>query len=782
MKWHFLGGADTVTGSKHLLEIEGAKILFDCGLFQGRRKEANEINQILGFDPAAIDAMVLSHAHIDHCGNIPTLAKNGYRNPIHATAATADLLPIMLRDSAHIQEADAAYLNQKTNRRGQPPVVPLYALKDAEAALKLIRPHAYNQPLELPGGIRVTHMDAGHILGAALALIEIPKPEGGFLRVGLAFDLGRRNLPLLHDPVQLPDLDVVISESTYGDRLHDNALNAREDLRVAINRALQRGGKVIIPTFALERAQEVVYHIAHLRDRGEIPKVPVYVDSPMAHAIATVFEKNPGYLDDEYNALRGRVGSVVTPAWLTFTESVDESKTITSSDKPSIVLSASGMCEHGRILHHLKHGIENPKHLVLLVGYQAVNTLGRRLQNGETKVRIFGDEFTVKAEIQTLHSFSAHADRLELFRYIKDSRAKKVFLVHGEQDQRESFAKLLRGQLHLDVELPANGGSVDFFAPSDTPPGAAAAPATPFHAGIAAIVGRANSGKSSLLNALLGEKISAVSPVAQTTRRPVRGMFNEPNLQIVFLDTPGIRQASHTLSSMLNRTARGLVTGSDVVLLLLDASIHPQDEDRGWMQKLAADAEPVFAILNKRDLGSRRPSYEAAWAEVVEKNLARDPGFVPAPIRWFETSATTGDGLPELLDALRAAMPESPPLFPPDMLTDDPGPFFIADIIRGQINARLTAELPHAIAVAVDRIEETDEAVNVTATIYVEKNSQRPIVIGQHAHMIRDIRHAAEKELAAIYEKKHKLELWVKVEKNWSSNYWLLKKFGYVGG
>ena len=308
-----------------------------------------------------------------------------------------------------------------------------------------------------------------------------------------------------------------------------------------------------------------------------------------------------------------------------------------------------------------------------------------------------------------------------------------------------------------------------------------APPAPPFGAGIAAIVGRANTGKSSLLNALLGEQISVVSPIAQTTRRPVRGIHNEPGLQIVFLDTPGIRQASHTLSSMLNRTARGLVTGSDVVLLLLDASIHPQDEDRGWMQKLAADAEPVFAILNKRDLGSRRPSYEAAWAEVVEKNLARDPAFVPASIRWFETSASTGAGLPELLDALRAAMPESPPLFPPDMLTDDPGPFFIADIIRGQINSRLTAELPHAIAVAVDRIEETDEVVNVTATIYVEKNSQRPIVIGQHAHMIRDIRHAAEKELTAIYEKKHKLELWVKVEKNWSSNYWLLKKFGYVG-
>ena len=312
---------------------------------------------------------------------------------------------------------------------------------------------------------------------------------------------------------------------------------------------------------------------------------------------------------------------------------------------------------------------------------------------------------------------------------------------------------------------------------TDTPP---AAPAS-FHAGIAAIVGRANTGKSSLLNALIGEKVSVVSPVAQTTRRPVRAIHNEPGLQIVFLDTPGIRQATHSLSSMLNRTARGLVTGSDVVLLLLDASLPPQDEDRGWMQKLATDASPVFMILNKTDLGLRRAAYETAWNEVLEKNRARDPAFTPPPVRWFEVSAASGAGLPDLLAAIQALLPEAQPLFPTDMLTDDPGPFFIADVIRGQINVRLQAELPHAIAVAVDQVEETDASATVHATIYVEKPSQRPIVIGGHAHMIRDIRHAAEKELAAIYGKPHKLELWVKVEPNWSRNYWMLKKFGYVG-
>jgi GTPase len=271
------------------------------------------------------------------------------------------------------------------------------------------------------------------------------------------------------------------------------------------------------------------------------------------------------------------------------------------------------------------------------------------------------------------------------------------------------------------------------------------APPSLHRAGIAAIVGRANTGKSSLLNAILGEQISVVSPVAQTTRRPVRGILNEDGLQVVFLDTPGIRQASHSLSSMLNRTARGLVTGADVVLLLLDAAWPPQAEDRGWMNKLMREESPVFAVLNKTDLGLRRADHEAAWAEAVEKPRVRNPEFTPPPVHWFEVSAATGAGLPELLAAIREKMPESPPLFPADMLTDDPGPFFIADVIRGQINLRLKAELPHAIAVAVDSLEEAEAAVKVSATIYVEKASQRPIVIGNHAHMIRDIRHAAER-------------------------------------
>lgn len=303
---------------------------------------------------------------------------------------------------------------------------------------------------------------------------------------------------------------------------------------------------------------------------------------------------------------------------------------------------------------------------------------------------------------------------------------------------------------------------------------------SPFHAGTVAIVGRANAGKSSLLNAFLGETVSVASPVAQTTRRVARGILNEDGLQIVFLDTPGIRRATHTLGSLLNRTARGMVTGAEVALLVLDASQKPHDEDEGWMRKLATEESEIFAVLNKTDLGNRRAAFEKLWEDVVAQYRAKSASFEPPSIRWFEVSATERTGVDGLLAEIRARMPEAPPMFPLDLLTDDPGPFFIADVIRAEINARLKAELPHAIAVATDSVEEEDGVVQVQATIYVEKSSQRPIVIGARAKMIRDIRHAAEKSLREIYGVPHKVNLWVKVEPDWSRNYWMLKKFGYV--
>ncbi len=456
MKLHFLGGADTVTGSQHLLEAGGATVLRDSGLFQGHRAEAREINSRLPFDPGILQSVAVSHAHIDHCGNLPMLARQGYRGAIHATTATASLCGIMLRDSAHIQEQDAAYLNQKTSRRGLPPVEPLYTAKDTEDVLELFRGHRYHEPVEVAPGITMTAFDAGHVLGAALHLFVVQQ-NGVKRRVGFAFDLGRRHLPLLRDPEPLEDLDVLVIESTYGDRVHADAVRAEDQLHEVVRRTHDRAGKLFIPSFALERAQEIIYHLVRLVEAGRLPEIPVYVDSPMATALSVVFEQNADYLDAEYHELRRKVGRVLQPRWLTYTASVEESKRITTSERPCIVIAASGMCEHGRILHHLKHGISNARNTVAIVGFQAPHTLGRRLVERQERVRIFGDEFDRKAEVVTLNAFSAHADRDDLVAFALGTGAKQVFLVHGEQNQRNALAEALKGAGFDKVFLPNRG-------------------------------------------------------------------------------------------------------------------------------------------------------------------------------------------------------------------------------------------------------------------------------------------------------------------------------------
>lgn len=460
MKIHFLGGVETVTGSQHLIEVDGLRVLRDCGLYQGRRKEAREINRRFPFDVGTLDSVVISHAHIDHCGNLPSLARIGYRGPIHATTATAALCEIMLRDAAHIQEQDAAYLNQKTNRKGLEPIVPLYTINDAEDAISLFRGHVYNEPLEFSPALSVTFHNAGHILGAALTTFTV-RENGRTLRVAFAVDLGRRNLPLIRDPDVLRDIDVMVLESTYGDRLHDNAEQEEEQLAAAVDKTIQRGGKVIIPSFALERAQEILYLLASLFSSGRLPTIPVYVDSPMAKAVSAVFEKSASYLDEETLRLHDKIGNSMEQKWLKYTSTVEESKAITASDKPCIVISASGMCEHGRILHHLKHGIENPRNTILLVGFQAQNTLGRRLLDGETEVMIFGDWFKRQAEVISLNAFSAHADRNELLDYAQQVNPKKFYLVHGEPEQRAALATALRTAGFKDVFEPTQGEVVD---------------------------------------------------------------------------------------------------------------------------------------------------------------------------------------------------------------------------------------------------------------------------------------------------------------------------------
>lgn len=456
MKLGFIEGANGVTGSRHVIQVGEHAVLRDCGMVQGRRKEAEALNRNLGFDPGSLDAVVLSHAHIDHCGNLPSLTKAGYQGPIHATTATCDITKVMLKDAAHIQEQDAAYLNQKTSRKGLPEVEPLYTAADADVVNKLFVPHDYHQRIELAPGIVLEDYEAGHVLGSSLGRFELSS-AGRTVTVGYAVDLGRRDLPLIRDPEWMTGLDVLVMESTYGNRLHDDAREAPEQLRSVCAATLERGGKVLIPSFALERAQELLFHISSLMIQGKLPKVPVYLDSPMAAEISRVFDRSHDYMDEGFVEVKGEMICLLCPPWIQISASVKQSKAVTASDEPCIVIAGSGMCEHGRIRHHLKHGIGNERNAIVLVGYQAAHTLGRRLEEHDPVVTIFGDEFTVKAEVTKLDAFSAHADRTDLLACVRASGAAKVYLVHGEQDSREALAEAIRAEGLAEVVLPSRG-------------------------------------------------------------------------------------------------------------------------------------------------------------------------------------------------------------------------------------------------------------------------------------------------------------------------------------
>lgn len=460
MRIHFLGGADVVTGSQHMLEAGDSRVLRDCGLFQGRREEANRLNRNLPFHAADVTAMELSHAHLDHCGNIPTLVAQGFAGPIWATPPTVDLVAIMLRDSAKIQEQDAAYLNQKSNRRGMPAVDPLYTLADADRAISRFRNHGYHQKLEIAPGITMTPYEAGHILGSALSHYTL-REGGRETTVGFTVDLGRKNLPLIKDPEMLPPVDLLVSESTYGDRLHGPAIDAAEQLAAIVAKTIKRGGKVLIPAFALERAQEIIFHLSSLMVDGRIPRCKIYVDSPMAEAITKVFDRHDHVLDQDYDKVRRDMGCLMCPEWVHFISTVEESKRVTADAGAHIVIAASGMCEHGRILHHLKAGISNPLNSVVIVGFQAEYTLGRRLVENAPEVRIFGDTFARRAEVAVLDAFSAHADRDELLAYFRALRPKKICLVHGETTQRAALADAIRTEGIAEVVLPKRGDKLE---------------------------------------------------------------------------------------------------------------------------------------------------------------------------------------------------------------------------------------------------------------------------------------------------------------------------------
>ncbi len=453
----FAGAAGEVTGSKHLITFNNKKILLDCGMFQGKRKDCYEKNINLGFDPKEIDAVILSHAHMDHSGDLPLLVKQGYSGPIYCTHATRDLCNYMLMDSAFIQESEMEYLKKKKKLKKGDVQEPLYTSKDAEKVLQLFRGVGYEQSFVVVDGMVVSFYDAGHILGSALThMVFYDKATKKHLRMCFTGDLGRRGLPILRNPQAIPPTDVLITECTYGNRLHKALQTIHEDLAVIVNKVCANGGKLIIPAFALERTQEIVYYLNILNKEKRIPDVPIYVDSPLAGNVTEVFRSHMECFGPDI--IKEFVDNGDNPfgfGRLKYTRSVEESKELNEKSGPMIIIAASGMCEHGRILHHLKNNIENKKAVILIVGYQAENTLGRKLVEGAGEVNIFGDTYKVGAEVYVMDAFSAHADRSDLLDYIgRVKELKKIFLVHGEQKQLESFSGALHENGYNDVYIP----------------------------------------------------------------------------------------------------------------------------------------------------------------------------------------------------------------------------------------------------------------------------------------------------------------------------------------
>jgi metallo-beta-lactamase family protein len=455
MKLTFEGAAGEVTGSLHRLSAGGKEFLLDCGMFQGRRKEAEHKNRDFSFDAGSIDAVLLSHAHIDHSGRLPLLVKNGFRGPIHATPATIDLAKAMLMDTAHIAESDADFVNR--NHPDDPPVEPLYTQQDVATTLPLFRPISYHAATTIAEGVSFEAYDAGHILGSASFVIKGP--------VTLAFsgDVGRRGLPIIRDPEVLPPVDYLIMESTYGGRTHPQPGAALEKLERIVKRTIGRGGRLIVPAFAVGRTQQLVLFLHQLFNEGRIPEVPIYVDSPLAVNVTDVFRAHPECFDEDAKRYLANGGDAFGFKRLTYIRDVNESKKLNGMAGPFIVISPSGMCEAGRILHHLRHNIGNPKNTVLLTGYQAVNTLGRKLKDGFKEVRIFGIPEHVRAEIESLDELSGHADAGELITWMKPScaSARRIFLVHGEEAERAALADEIGKTCGKPVTRPAPGESFD---------------------------------------------------------------------------------------------------------------------------------------------------------------------------------------------------------------------------------------------------------------------------------------------------------------------------------
>ncbi len=466
MKLKFCGAAGTTTGSQHLLEVNGKRILLDCGLYQGSRKLAYDINCCFPlFDPKSIDAVILSHAHIDHSGNLPNLTTKGYSGNIYATHATRDLCQIMLADCARIQANDIDWLNKRRRKEGLEPAVITYTEKDAEHCLRQFVTVSYDRAIPVADGVSLTFIDAGHILGSAQVLLEIDdKADGKKKRFLFSGDVGRGGNEVLRDPVAVKDVDFLLMESTYGGREHEAPPGYGDHFGEIIRQAVKRNGKILIPAFAVERTQQILFVLHELLSRGEIPDVPVFVDSPLAVSATEIYRLHPDAFNDEVYETLFKRDNPFGFENLTLVRSVNGSKALNDIEGVAIIISASGMCEAGRILHHLKNNISNSKTTVLFVGYCAENTLGRRIRDGEREVTILGSRYKVRAKIEIIDSFSGHADHSELIDYFKRTTGPKsrVWLVHGEPDSAAHLRDALVPIHDGPIEIAELGQEVEF--------------------------------------------------------------------------------------------------------------------------------------------------------------------------------------------------------------------------------------------------------------------------------------------------------------------------------
>ncbi len=468
MRITFYGAAQEVTGSMHLIEVNDQRILLDCGLFQGKRAETYERNLHLPFDPTSITAVLLSHAHIDHSGNLPTLVRQGFDGYIWCTAATRNLCTYMLLDSGHIQESDVEYLNKKRARQGEPPLIPLYTRADAQAALEHFIGAGYHRPVPVADGVQATFYYAGHILGSACIALDIrDRATGKAWRVVFSGDVGRAEIPIVTSPDPLTEADILIMESTYGNRLHGTYEEATKKLRAVVRDTVRRRGRVIVPAFAVGRTQEIVFALNELEADGDIPAIPIFVDSPLAVNATEVFRMHPEEWDEQVRAFmaEGKRPNPFESPLIEYVRDQTRSKQLNYLTQPAIIISASGMAEYGRILHHLKNGIEDPDNTILFVGFQAENTLGRRIVDRESPVKILGEEHKVRAQVVAIDGFSAHADQAELLAWAQSfdrSRLQHTFVVHGEPAAQSILADKLEETGMRKVTIPQRGQSFEF--------------------------------------------------------------------------------------------------------------------------------------------------------------------------------------------------------------------------------------------------------------------------------------------------------------------------------